>query len=589
MVSPPMRICLKHLILCLFVLVMFTFGNIGESYAASPAQVKQAISRGAGYLQSGLGKSNEGAKTLGALALMKAGVPKNSPIIHEIVEDILKRFDGDKYKPGGEHFYEAGVEATLLADLDPVKYKKQVQILADYISDNQQSNGGWDYPNGGHGEGSVGDTSLIQYACLGLWAAERIGVKVNPKVWEGVLLWHSRYQSADGGFAYCPGKMVGDGQGASTLNMAVNGVGSMHIAMLHINPNFMPLEQELKRNKPEEEKVEKPKFGILEKVELDNVTPKEVEVSIPTKSIESVRRAFNYVTTRFRVDNTETGNKVYYYYSLERMSALADVKSIGNQDWFNACADFLIKQQKPDGSWAMSKYYGADIDTAFAVLFLTRSTGKLLKRVDTPKFGDGLLAGGRGLPEDLTDVDFNGRSVKMKEKPTEPLDILLASLSKTGDLSNLDDVQDKIVEQVQLGNREDLVGQIDQLVKLVDHPDANIRQTVVWALGRTGDMNLAKYLIERLSDTDLGVMIEARNALCWISRKPLGFGFPDDPLIDLSANASQDQKNAVIAQWHKNLVLTWGEWYLKNRPFEERGDAFETELRKKMDKLKYGF
>ncbi|QDT32651.1 HEAT repeat domain-containing protein [Thalassoglobus polymorphus] len=559
------------------------------SFGASPQEVTRSINRGASYLKSVVDEAHGGKKTLIALAMMKGNIPKNDPAFQAVVKEVLEKFEGGKYKPGGEHLYEAGVEATLLADLDPVKYKPQIQLLADYILGHQMATGGWDYPTGGHPKESVGDTSVMQYACLGLWAASRAGVEIDQKVWVDILDWHVKYQNKDGGFAYIPGLKIGDGNGDSTINMSVNAVGSMHIAMLQLNPTYLPFESELRAQKASETEAETKRFGILETVKIDDPQVKTDSARIPAASVNSVRRVFGFVTNRFRVENKETGWAAYYYYSLERMAALANVKQIGNRDWFNECADFLIKKQKDDGSWSVSRNFAADVDTAFAVLFLTRSTGRLLKRVDTPKFGDGLLAGGRGLPDDLTDVDFNGRSVKMKEPPTEPLDILLASLSKTGGLENLDAVQEQIVEQVQLGNREDLIGQVDQLLKLIDHPDPDIRQTVVWALGRTGNMNLAQHLIDKLSDENLYVMIEARNALCWISRKPLGFGFPEDPLQDLSTKATDEQKRAAISLWHKNLVLTWGDWYLKNRPFEDRGDAFEAELRQKMEKLKYGF
>lgn len=561
----------------------------GDGYAADAARVKQAVDKGAAFLESVFEKQHGGKRTLVALAIYKAGKPSNSGPVKEALDEVLARFSDGRYKPGGEHLYEAGVDATLLADIDPERYRSQLQMITDYIVGMQKSNGGWDYPTGRNDPKFNGDTSVAQYALLGLWAAARSGIEVDPMVWKRALDWHVRFQNPDGGFAYCPGTDTGTFRNNSTLNMTAAAVANIHIAMLHIDPTFLPLKDDSRQKKNEDLENTGPKFGVLESVDLDEPTEKKETVRIPPGAVTSVKRAFNWVGNRFRVENKESPHATYYYYTLERMGALADVKNVGAADWFNACADYLLGKQGPEGAWKESSYFDNVYDTAFAVLFLTRSTGKLLKRVDTPKFGDGLLAGGRGLPDDLGDVEFDGRSVREKPKPTEPLDQLLASLSNPQAMANLDDVQDKIVEQIQIGNRNDLIGQVDQLVKLVDHPDAGIRQTAVWALGRTGNMNLAQHLIRRLSDDSLEVMIEAQNALCWLSRKPLGFGFPEDPLVDLGPSASDDQKRAAISQWHKDLVLTWGDWYLKNRPFEDRGDAFEAELRLKMDKLKYGF
>lgn len=559
--------------------------------AASPAEVKQAISKGATYLTSVIEEADDIHKGLLALAAYKGGVPVNSPSIQHAIQHIESKFEGGSYKPGHEHLYEAGVEATLLADIDPEKYKPQLQAITDYIIGQQMSSGGWDYPGGGHGSNSVGDTSVIQYVLLGLWASSRAGIEVPPKIWEDVLLWHAKHQNSDGGFSYCPGIATGEGNGQSTLNMTVNAVGSMHIAMLQIDPEFMPLSQDRPKAKPnpgDENQEDKPKFGVLESIKLDEPKKKAVSVTIPGSAVQAVRRAYGHVTGRYAPENQSTGNKTYYYYSLERMSALANVEQIGSHDWFNECSSFIINKQQADGSWDMSKYWEEDVDTAFCVLFLTRSTGKLLKRkINDPQYGDGLLAGGRGLPDDLSDVNFDGRSIKGKEKPKGPLDELLASLTTSGAI-DVEEVQEQIVEKVQLGDREELVKQTDMLVKLVDNPQAEIRRTAAWALGRTDNMELAQHLINLLNDSDLGVMLEARRALCWLSRKPKGFGLPDDPLEELPANATKQQQRDAITNWHKKAVLLWGEWYLYNRPFEDRGDEFEAILRAKMEGLKSG-
>ncbi|MCA9098773.1 MAG: HEAT repeat domain-containing protein, partial [Planctomycetaceae bacterium] len=176
---------------------------------------------------------------------------------------------------------------------------------------------------------------------------------------------------------------------------------------------------------------------------------------------------------------------------------------------------------------------------------------------------------------------------KMKDKPSGSLEELLASLQSSGEIS-LDDVQNQLVEQIQLGDRNELIGQKDQLIKLIQHPSAEIRRTAVWALGRSNDFSAAKYLIDALSDQDLGVIIEARSALCWLARKPTGFGLAPDPLEDLPDNATDQQKKDAISSWHKDLVVTWGNWYLDNRPFADRGDDFEANFRAKLERIRLG-
>lgn len=558
--------------------------------AATPDEVTASLGRGAAYLRGQLGASRPGRDSLAALAVFKAGIPATDPGIQAVLARVLNKFTTGAYvsgSPPAEALYTAGVDATFLVEMGAEQHKEQLQLIANYIISEQKESGGWDYPLIGHGADSVGDTSVTQYACLGLWAAERAKATVPNEVWLKVLSWHSRYQATDGGFAYCPGLVAGDGQGATTLNMTVNAVGSMHIAILNLSPGYMPLKDATQ--KLETPTVEPPRFGVLEKLEVKvedpSVRPPEGSVRIPESAVSAIRKAYDWVTTRYRVENTETGNKVYYYYSLERMAALVNSPTIGNHDWYQECSEFLVRAQQGSGAWQMSPYYGPEVDTAFAVLFLSRSTGKLLQRVTTPGYGEGQMVSGRGLPDDLKQMDFNGRQVVPSNKPVEPLDKLLLSLQNTGQV-NLQEVQTQIVQQVQLGNREELIGNAELLAGLVKHPTVDVRRTAVWALGRSDRLDLAEHLIRALEDEDLGVMIEAQNALCWLSRKPAGFELAESPLDALAPNAGESEKQKAIGDWHKAAVLAWGDWFLKIRPYQDRGDEFESTLRLRMNTLK---
>lgn len=564
---------------CLFVLLsLFMVAATGQ--AANPQQVKSSIDRGVTFLRQRFAKAPEGHKGLIALSLMKAGVPHDAPEIKEAIEMVRKKCSTGTYEDHGEHFYEAGVDATLMADSGE-ECKTELEVIAKYVIGYQNPNGGWNYP--GQGEQDSGDTSTIQYCCLALWAADRVGVEIDPQVWSKVIDWHARYQSSDGGFAYRPGTATGDGMGATTLNMTVNSIGSIHICMLHLDAASVPF-MERPESAPKDPMDTAPK-SVLEVVELEK-KPVEVAVGVPGNAKPTIMKAYGWLSNRFRVSNEPAINRMYYYYSLERMAALANIQRIGSHDWFNECADFVISKQNDDGSWKESNFatLTAELDTCFAVLFLTRSTGKLLKRSE-PAYGNGLLAGGRGLPDDLAAGTFNGRTMDEPKKPAGPLDELLASLEKTGDI-DISEVQEQIVEKVQIGDRAELIKQKDLLVKLVTHPDPQIRMTAMWAIGRTDDMHLVQHLIKGLDDSDLGVMIEARNALCWLARKPRGFDFPEDPLDALGPNPAEDAKAQAIRDWNRGVVMAWGTWYLENRPYEDRGDQFEAALRRRMQQIK---
>ncbi|WP_437186366.1 hypothetical protein SH668x_003515 [Planctomicrobium sp. SH668] len=567
----------------LICLVVLSFNHVGVLAEESP-KVRAAIQRGVEHLKPRLSQLSGGNLSLATLAVFKGGEPADSPEMQGALKSILTRFSTEAYLPGegATGIYIAGVDGTLLSDIDPVLYRPELQKIADYIVHHQRPDGGWQYPGQPLRQDVFGDTSVTQYATLGLWAASRAGVKIDPQVWVKVLDWHIQCQSTDGGYAYNP-PAKGAARTGSTLNMSVNGVGSLHIAILELSPGFLPLrEARIKQEKPGE--AEK-KFGVLDELKLED-KPDPKSARVPDQAIGAVRRAYALVASKYVPINMDSGEyKTYYLYSLERMAALADVQLIGNRDWYRESSEAVLALQNTDGSWRMSGDANGR-DTAFCILFLSRATAKILKRVPKENtFGDGLLAAGRGLPDDLVASRFDGRMIHGKKGETSSLDQLLASLQSTGEIP-LDQTQETLVEQIQLGDRNALIGELETLQKLAVHPNPEVRRTAMWAIGRSEDLSLGRFLISGLDDPDLGVIVEARNALCWISRKPHGFGEAENPTLILPANTSAQQRSDLIAAWHRELLLNWGSWYLDVRPFDDRGDLFEANLKRRLQAIR---
>lgn len=564
--------------------------------AADKAAVQQGIARGAANLRSRLGELKGSDKTLAYLALFKAGEAPDGPIMAEAVAHIMANFKDGKYNEPPEHVYEAAIEITLLADLDAEKYLPQIQLIANYLISEQRSYGTWTYP-GTKGDGSPnGDMSITHYACLGLWAAERAGAQVDPQVWQRALDKIGGSSNPDGGFSYWPGTRIGEGDGQSMMNMTVNTVGTVLIGIMNLEPKRMPkfdggnIVQVATGPKPKAEAPPKKPEGALEAVNLDDAADKEktavvAKGRVPDRAFGAMQGAYRWIIPRFDTINKNSGSKAYYYYSLERMASLANIQKIGDRDWYNECADYLLAEQKADGSWAMSTQFGNTNDTSFCVLFLTRSTAKVIKRrieVEEPPVGGGLLSGGRGLPDDLKEVDASGNVRKKKEKTS--LDDLLASLADPDKL-DLEATQNELVQQIQLGDKKELIGKTDKLLGLAQNPNPDIRRTAIWAIGRTGDLSLARFAVLGLDDPDRGVMTESHLALCWTARKPRAFQLALDPLAELPADASEDQKSAAVETWRRQALRLWGEWYLRNRPYADRGDEFETNLRNRLLQL----
>ena len=114
-------------------------------------------------------------------------------------------------------------------------------------------------------------------------------------------------------------------------------------------------------------------------------------------------------------------------------------------------------------------------------------------------------------------------------------------------------------------------------------PEPQIRRTAMWALGRSDDLSLVRYAIEAiLDDPDTDVLIEAHAALCWFSRRPDGFGLPDNPIASLSPDVSDEDRKAAVDKWRRQAVKAWGEWYLRVCPYEERDDPFVISLKRRL-------
>ncbi len=565
---------------------------------ADQATVKQSMSIAADYLRANFDKfSGGGRKILAGYALYKAGDPITSKELVAVLQEIDEKMVEGNYVPkgGDAAIYEAGIVAMLLSDIDPVKYQPQLQAIVNFIVESQQENGSWDYRHGN------GDTSVTQYGCLGLWAASRAGIEVPGEVWDKSLRWHFTAQLADGGFPYSPGSALGQGKGASTFNMTGAAVASMTIAGMHLFPDKNKQLMTVSAPKKAQTDPDR-KFGLLEQVapqpEVTVAEEQPVEPLVVTKPQEPYRaqtsfpevqqhvnRALSWANGNFNVEYPFY-SRMYYYYTLERMCALTGLEEVGGQDWYEMCSDYLVERQSADGSWRLDVHDTGGqypVGTSFGILFLSRSTAKLLNRLPPRRaVGGGLLAGGRGLPDDLKHVDLNQGDV-VARVPTGPLDELLRDLSRAGG-DDLFKVQQQIIEKIQLGDRSELVGQTDQLVKLLDHPDPQIRRTAMWALGRSDDLKLVRYAIEAvIDDPDTDVLVEAHAALCWFSRRPDGFGLADNPVAVLSPDVTEEDRQAAIDKWRRQAVKVWGQWYLRICPYDERDDPFLIRLKRRVD------
>ncbi len=565
-------------------------------------EVRVAIDRAVTYLRTRVDDIKIQEVGIVGYAMIRGGEPIDSPAIRKLERRLLTdKFDKTSYGKGTQHqFYEAGIDMMFLEAVNPTRYRPEISLIATFTVDHQWPSGSWYYfGTSEHG----GDTSHTQYAVLGLWAAARSGVRIPMSVWSRVADWHLKTQCEDGGFAYHPA----DGR-FSTHTMTVNGVASLCVARMMLYPNRdypSPFAQVPEDEKDEPAQQQDPPHAagrakpkpppkkdpaakdnpedaepVLRPINLGGEGPagssrqgRKVTTLVAAKIVplsrlnRGIYRGANWVRNNFT--KKVSRYQLYYLYGLERMCALANIEDFDGHDWYSSHAAVLLRRQLNEGNFEDAFEIGPYVDTSFAILFLSRATRRLIHHeVNDPRVGGGLMIGGRGLPKNLAAVQTSGDGIKVR-KLEAPVDKLLSELENPKS-NQVEVVQQAIIETVQVGDREKLIGQKDRLKRLVHDPRAEVRRTALWALGRCATVRDALFIVKALDDSDINVVIEANNALCWLSRRPNGFGRPLDPLANLPENATEDQRHQAMQIWRAQVRKDWRDWFAQVAPYSER-------------------
>jgi hypothetical protein len=424
-----------------------------------------------------------------------------------------------------------------LGSVDPGAYRQETLALLNAAYRRQMPGGGWSYPNY-----DTGDTSQTQFACLGMWMAHRRGVEVSIPSVEKVTNWLLRTQAPDGGFGY-QGKDPGGGgripQERTTASMGVAGTATLYVCAELLGIVEAPQEKVIAGLPVALKQSTKKKKGGPITAAVD-----------AGKLREAISMGDNWTSRNAGPENDIQGQitqQYYYMYTVERYWAFRDLVSASvnpEPAWYNTGVDYLRKNITKDGSWLSGN--GESVDTAFAVLFLLRSSMRTIQKIIDET---GTLRGGRELPDDLTEVkqDRNGKIVSAKETPLVE-DLLSMLESKDTPLSEF---LDGMPDQLQLAaDPKKRAEQITRLRRLAISGPFQSRMTAVKTLSRHRDLDNAPALLFAITDPDIRVSRAAANGLRFYSRKL------DGPM---PAEDATDQQKRVIAS-------AWKEWYLSIRP-----------------------
>jgi len=326
------------------------------------AGVDAAINQGVDYLVK-QDVANDYYDELIFYTLIKSGVKIPDATMEPLLNKMLnKRL---------EKTYNVALLAMALSDLDRVKYQDRIVQCAEFLLAGQNSAGNWHYgfpiiqyvntpsskpisPTDGTSTRSIRrvaikmpprrvktdyDNSCTQYALLGLRACADAYIEIPKQVWADAEKHLLSTQDGDGGWCYTTGPGYG--------SMTAGGLGGLAICKFYLNKDI--------------------------------------------RGDKNIKRATDWITQNFTVrENPKYSSWHYYYlYALERAGIFAGTEQFGGNEWYPLGANYLLNEQKANGSWGDSP----NQDTCFAILFLRRAT-KPLKIEITPGGPSGQPAGG---------------------------------------------------------------------------------------------------------------------------------------------------------------------------------------------------
>jgi hypothetical protein len=532
-----------------------------EAFAASPPaaaaddpiandndpRVKAAVARAANVLRRDGTPGQVGSLSLAINALAKIRskypdlVPPDDPVLAEMVAALRDRCL-PQFQPslvGGHDNYEAGCAAMALAAVSRTEYAAELQSIANYLLEKQLANGAWSY-DGAAAPG--GDTSMTQYALLGLWEANNGGGGPIPKeAWDKAANWLVTRQTASGGFCYHP-RDPGPGvvQPDPTHTMTVASLGSLYLCRDHLQGGRR-----------------RDNLGVLQPIEpkapVDNYKP-QVKPETIRNAIDSATKWLeqNFTLTKARGEGDSGGGRwlYYYLYAFERFATLADQKMIADVDWYSSATGHLLARQQANGSWSAGN--GDVVDTSFAVLFLVRSTHITLKNTRESLLKRGTLV----YPGNLEDLLNEVKQVRFKpvRGPNGQLiDIVLSRESDLGDEWLEGDCVFLVPTKFSAEDRHDILRRL--LDKGYLAKDTVVIKTALRGLALTGDYRVVPRLIDAMYyDESPDVQRTARQSLCLISRRfePKYTGTTDE-------------------EWQAEIDK-WKAWYRKVRPQAEVED-----------------
>jgi hypothetical protein len=508
------------------------------AFAVTPdsPEVRKVVDKAFEYLANNT-DGRLGGKCLIGLAFLKDGKDETHARVAEAVTACKNATRGQAEQINAD-IYSTGIAIIFLCSLDPSKYSAEILELSGSLEARQKSGGGWGYP-----ERQNGDTSMTQYGVLAYWEMSKVGFNPSLDSTERVANWLLRTQDPSGCWGYqgkeAEGRVSFDlvKQDSARPGMAAAGLGATYMVA-----DLLGLGEATVQHDETLPVVLRPlRKGQAQQARTRKVDARKVRAA-QDRGRDWMRRNGGTETTSFNY---------YYLYALERYQSFleaAEGRTVKEPRWYNEGFAFLKKEQLENGSWHETDGLDA-VNTAFATLFLLRSTKKAIERSKT--YGEGALLVGRGLPGDPQAVRIRGGQIVSKKVDLSVAE-LLAVLLEPDHPSYAAAVADAdyLRTQLQKQTPEERTEHLARLRSLAVSGAGDARVVAVTILGQLRNLDSGPTLIAALDDPDWRVVLAADEALRLIGRSVAPSPLGEKP--DAKARAALSQR--------------WKQWYLTIRP-----------------------
>ncbi|WP_254513704.1 hypothetical protein [Anatilimnocola floriformis] len=491
-----------------------------------------------------------GGKCLIALAFLKNGADETHPKVEAAVQACLQATRGEPAAINND-IYSTGISIIFLCTLNPSKYHIEILKLRDSLVLRQKEQGGWGYAQGQHA--ATGDTSMTQYAVLAYWEVSKVGLGLDVPTTEKVGNWIIRTQDPSGAWGYQGSEAAiveEDGkrpkvelvkQAGTRASMTAAGLGCLHMVADLLKLTELQSERDAKLP---------PAVRLLKKGGAQAALSDKVDVRLLKAALE---RGRGWMGKNAKLE--QKSFQMYYLYGFERFQSFqeaADGRFLKEPRWYSEGYTMLKKDQLEDGSWK-SDHPGLDVpDTAFATLFLLRSTKKAIER--SKAYAEGLLVAGRGLPANNQEVAIrSGRIVQTKVNVTAAQLVEILHQPEHRAFATVNGDLELLRERLVALPPAELPPLLTRLRGLVVTGVADARLSAVRVLGQMRDLSAAESLIAALDDPDWRVVLAADESLRSLGR------------IVSPSNLS-DKPNKTVRQ---ESIQAWKRWLLNIRPDAE--------------------